>query len=107
MSKNQTLALDFIEFNGVPLDFPVNLSSPFWVDVANPDRKKLNYHGTNIDYCFYNLSISIRDLRIYVKADMKPHRFWKISDVKTYFGINGSKETILSKLEAIHDAMSK
>lgn len=46
----------------------------------------------------YNLIVSIRDLKIYSRG-MKPHRNWKITDVKKYFGVQGSTLNILSKLE--------
>jgi len=46
----------------------------------------------------YNLIVSIRDLKIYSRG-MKPHRNWKITDIKKYFGVQGSTLNILSKLE--------
>lgn len=46
----------------------------------------------------YNLIVSIRDLKIYSRG-MKPHRNWRITDVKKYFGVQGSTLNILSKLE--------
>lgn len=46
----------------------------------------------------YNLIVSIRDLKIYSRG-MRPHRNWKITDVKKYFGVQGSTLNILSKLE--------
>jgi len=49
----------------------------------------------------YNLMITRRDLQLYIKG-IKPHRHWKISDVKKYFGINGNKETLLNKINLLH-----
>ena len=46
----------------------------------------------------YNLIVSIRDLKIYSRG-IKPHRNWKITDVKKYFGVQGSTLNILSQLE--------
>jgi hypothetical protein len=44
----------------------------------------------------------MRDVRLY-NAGIKPHRNWKVTDVKRYFGINGNTATLLSKLEEIKD----
>jgi len=49
-------------------------------------------HGT------WNLIISIRDCNLYSKG-IKPHRNWRISDVKWYFGISGSAEKMAKTLE--------
>ena len=45
----------------------------------------------------YNLIISIRDLKIW-KAGMRPHRHWRITDVKKYFGITGKVDTLINRL---------
>jgi hypothetical protein len=45
----------------------------------------------------WNLIISKRDCSLYNKG-IKPNRFWKISDVKTYFGITGSAEKMAETL---------
>ena len=47
---------------------------------------------------YYNLVVSIRDLKLFC-AGIKPHRFWKLKDVKEYFGIKGNKQSVLSDLE--------
>lgn len=47
---------------------------------------------------YYNLVISIRDVNLFC-AGMKPHRFWRLKDVKEYFGITGNKQTVLEHLE--------
>ena len=52
----------------------------------------------------YNLMITKRDLSLYSKG-IKPHRKWKISDVKKYFGINGNKETLLNKINLLHEVV--
>ena len=41
----------------------------------------------------WNLIVSKRDLGLW-KRGMKPHRHWKVSDVKKYFGLKGNKEKI-------------
>lgn len=52
----------------------------------------------------YNLMITRRDLSLYIKG-IKPHRHWKISEVKKYFGINGNKETLLNKINLLHEVV--
>jgi hypothetical protein len=34
---------------------------------------------------------------------MKPHRHWRLKDVKTYFGLKGNAETILTRLTDFRD----
>jgi hypothetical protein len=47
---------------------------------------------------YYNLIVSIRDCKLYSKG-IKPHRMWKISDVKWYFGVKGNAQQISETLE--------
>lgn len=47
----------------------------------------------------WNLMTSIIALEGYAKHGMKPNRHWKITDVKEYFGMNGSAEVLLGKLK--------
>jgi hypothetical protein len=50
----------------------------------------------------WNLLVSIRDLKLSTKG-IKPHRNWKISDVKKYFGMNGSAKVLLSNLKTLKE----
>ena len=43
----------------------------------------------------WNLICTKRDLTMYVKQGIKPNRYWKVTDVKKYFGITGTGETLL------------
>jgi hypothetical protein len=36
---------------------------------------------------------------------MKPHRNWKITDVKRYFGVKGDAKQIKTQLESIRDLL--
>ena len=49
---------------------------------------------------YYNLILTIRDLGLYTKVGLKPHRHWRIKDVKQYFGITGSASSMLTRLQA-------
>ena len=45
----------------------------------------------------WNLILSKRDVSLFCKG-MKPHRNWRLNDVKAYFGLKGGKESILEQL---------
>ena len=73
----------------------INEECQFLIDVKN-----LNGDGVNRGW--YNLITSIRDLKLYSKG-IKPHRNWKITLVKKYFGMKGNVNTMLNNLEALRD----
>lgn len=65
-------------------------------------EKPMNINGMEANRGYYNLIISIRDVSLWVKG-MKPHRHWRITDVKKYFGLKGSAENILQRLKDFRD----
>ena len=75
----------------------VDESAPFWVDLLNENRKTIMVNGGELPRCLYNLILTRRDVNLYLK-DIKPHRGWKISDVKAYFGIKGGKQKIADQI---------
>lgn len=75
--------------------------SLFGQDLSKP----MNINGAASSRGYYNLIISIRDVRLY-KAGIKPHRNWKVTDVKKYFGISGNTDVMLSKLQEIKSIIS-
>ena len=60
--------------------------------------KNVNVNGKAMPFGYWNLIISIRDCKLYSKG-IKPHRNWKISDVKWYFGVKGDAVKISETLE--------
>ena len=66
----------------------------------------LNDHKYPVNRGRWNLITSIRDLQHYTNG-IKPHRNWKIGQVKKYFGIKGNKDLILLKLETINKIMKE
>lgn len=76
-----------------------DFSAPFWAQIKD-DSKTINYDGKPMPIAYYNLVVSIRDVKLYC-AGIKIHRFWKIGDVKAYFGVKGSAEAIAEQLEYI------
>ena len=51
--------------------------------------KTISVNGKNINIALYNAIISKRDLGLW-KVGMKPHRHWKVTDVKKFFGFTGN-----------------
>jgi hypothetical protein len=58
----------------------------------------IHVNGGQMPVGYYNLIVSIRDCKLYSKG-IKPHRMWKISDVKWYFGVKGNAQQISEILE--------
>ena len=65
------------------------------------DCKFLKDAETNQQMAMYNLITSKGAVKLWTKG-IKPNRHWKISDVKWYFGMNGSAKTLLEKLETLY-----
>jgi len=76
----------------------INGQSQFYADLIKETS------GTNRGY--YNLILSIRDLKLY-EFGMKPNRHWRISDVKTYFGIKGTATSMREYLEEVLEAIKQ
>lgn len=62
--------------------------------------KPMNINGMESNKGYYNLVITIRDLSLYTKTGMKPHRHWRLKDVNKYFGITGNAFSMLDRLKA-------
>ena len=55
----------------------------------------------------WNLIISIRDVGMYARVGMKPTRSWKITDVKRYFGVKGSPDSIYQQLQDLKNEVEQ
>lgn len=88
MNNEQEIIMEFNQ-EQFPL---ISKETPFTKDLFDGFNKG-NFSATNKG--IWNLICSKRDINLYVKVNMKPHRFWKITDVKKYFGIKGSGDTLL------------
>ena len=64
-----------------------------------------NKENYNVNKGTYNLICSIRDLKLFTKG-IKPHRHWRLKDVKIYFGLKGNTEKVLHQLISV-DKMLK
>ena len=65
---------------------------------------EMSVNGAPMSHAYWNLIVSIRDCKLYSKG-IKPHRFWKISDVKWYFGVKGNATQIVERLEQYRDLL--
>ena len=70
----------------------------FQLDLQRP----LSINGAQSSRAFYNLVVSIRDVSLFSKG-IKPHRGWKISDVKNYFGVKGNPTKVLIQLQELRE----
>ena len=70
------------------------------------DCKFLQDAKTNQQMAMYNLICSKRDVKLWAKG-IKPHRRWKISDDKWYFGMNGNAETLATKLDTLYKVITE
>ena len=68
--------------------------------------KEFSVNGAPMSRAYWNLILSIRDCNLYSKG-IKPHRAWKISDVKWYFGVKGSAVQIAEKLRQYQQVIVK
>jgi hypothetical protein len=76
------------------------LESQFYKDLSTP----LLINGKKSSKGWYNLIVSIRDLRLY-NCGIKPYRNWRYKDVKNYFGITGNSNKALDILEHFKDVL--
>lgn len=81
------------------------MDCPFWEQMQDTEQM-ISINGTPTPKAYYNLIVSIRDCGLYAHG-MKPHRFWKISDVKYYFGIKGDAKKLKEQLEMIREYLTQ
>jgi hypothetical protein len=80
-------------------DYPlVARETPFGVDLYAFWNKEIPMNKAE-----FNLICSKRDISLYVKHGMKPHRHWKVGDVKKYFGIKGTGQKLLDEFMAVRN----
>lgn len=75
-----------------------NLKTQFELDWEKP----MQINGMQSNKAYYNLIVTIRDLSLWTKG-IKPHRNYKLKDVKNYFGLSGSAQTMLTRLKDFRD----
>ena len=83
------------------LTIEIDEDCQFFKDLTSFDNSQRNYN-----LGMWNLALSLRDLKLYCKG-IKPHRGWKITPVKKYFGMNGHKEVLLEKLHRLNEIINE
>ncbi len=68
-------------------------------------QRPLSINGAQSSRAFYNLVVSIRDVSLFSKG-IKPHRGWRITDVKNYFGVKGNPTKVLIQLQELRDNLA-
>ena len=81
----------------------INSNTQFYRDLID-ESKTLNVNNGTMPLGYWNLILSIHEVGIYA-IGMKPHRNWKITDVKRYFGVKGDAKQIKTQLEEIRDML--
>jgi len=76
-------------------------ATPFLKDLGS--GRTIRYDGNDIPFGIYNLIVSKRDLGLW-KVGMKPHRGWRVTDVKKYFGFTGhDREALHQQAQDLYD----
>ena len=83
----------------------ISTDTQFYYDLIDED-KTMNVNGGKMPRGYWNLILSIRVTGLYSKG-IKPHRFWKITDVKRYFGVKGDAQSIHEQLKSIKDLLTQ
>ena len=82
----------------------VDRSAPFWVELHDEERPTIKIQGRDVPRYLYNLMVTRRDVNLYLHG-LKPHRGWKIGDVKAYFGLKGGKQKVADAINAMHSEL--
>ena len=75
------------------------INTPFVQELLSGSTMSVN--GNDMSHAVWNLICSHRDLKLWCNLGMKPHRHWKVSQVKAYFGLKGNKAKLLEQFEAL------
>tara|TARA_B110000908_G_C10266279_1_gene464290 strand:+ start:5774 stop:6019 length:246 start_codon:yes stop_codon:yes gene_type:complete len=78
----------------------MNTETQFEID----KKQTLMINGKKSSRGYYNLVVSIRDVKLW-KAGIKVHGRFRLSDVKWYFGIKGNVDKLITQLEDYRDSM--
>ena len=107
MSREEVLSAAKFGITARKEEFPLiaeRLDTPFFEDLVTPP---MSVNGKPMSRAVWNLIITQRDLRMWVGHKMKPHRHWKVGQVKTYFGLKGTGQTLLDRFLALKVEVDK
>ena len=63
----------------------------------------LSLNGKPMGHAVWNLLCTKRDLTLWTETGMKPHRRWKVSTVKKYFGIKGNGANLMEQFMLLYN----
>ena len=89
--------IDPMNTSFTPAQMLAVVQSPFAAQLGD----NFSFNGGRMSRGMYNLMVTRRDMKMYARHNMKPHRFWKITDVKTYFGLSGGKDKVCQQIEEL------
>lgn len=101
----KTMETKALTENEAKLSKMIDFSIPFWMDMVD-ESKNMNVNTKPMARGMWNLILSKRDCSLYSKG-IKPHRNWKITDVKRYFGIKGSASEMAEQLSEIYNLITE
>ena len=81
------------------LDAIKDWDAPFWQEAGINNKPFVFYEQGSAPKWYWNLILSRGQVRMYTKHGMIPHRGWKITPVKKYFGVKGTAPKLLAVLE--------
>ena len=68
----------------------------FFEDIQN-ENLTINYNGDDIPIAYWNLVKAKMDISLWCKFGIVPHRHGKISDVKKYFELSGTRANLYDR----------
>lgn len=64
----------------------------------------VTYQGKKVDPMGYQLAVTKFQLGLYASG-MLPHRGWKVTPIKQFFGLKGSdRKSLLTQFEALYES---
>lgn len=76
---------------------------PFLRELAR--NETIMFNGKRTYLAIYNLILAKRDLGLWA-AGMKPHRHWRVTDVKKHYGLKGNdREKLVEQIKDLYKAV--
>ena len=78
---------------------PYDMNSPFMQELRS--GRTIAVNSGHMPTAVWNLIISKRDMNAYLMG-WKPHRHWRVTDVKKYFGIKGTGQNLVDRFMVLY-----
>ncbi len=85
-----------------------NINSPFMRDLMEEinDNTYTIVNGIKMYPSIWNMMLSKRDIYLYTKG-LRIHRNWKVTYVKKYYGIKGTKKTLYGNFMKLYNVIQE